>query len=216
MRLDARHVAIVTLACLGLTAVCGTAHAQDSVSAYVGGGVIGDIKRFSGEVADPLLDGEAVGVSVHVGTTLHPRWDLQLGVDVPRFTTTSRERNVTFQRRIITLRSVTDNRTLSVATLVRYRGATFGRLQLGYVGGLSFLRFRRNYHTDAPEDTPAALIPRPDASVAYAAAPTLGLDARIDLSSHLSVVPAVHTMVFRVPNESGVMLRPRVSLRWTF
>lgn len=218
MRPRIRALAILPLACVAVLSTGGAAYAQErpAAGAYVSGGVIGDIKRFSGDVEDRVLDGEAIGATIVVGTALHPRWDLQLGVDVPRFTTTSRERIVTFQRMPIALQSITENRMLSVAALVRLRGVRRGRLQLGYLGGLSIVRFQRNFHTDAPEGTPAGLIPKPDASVAYAAAPTLGVDARIDLSARLSLVPALHTTLFRVPNESGIMLRPRLSLRWTF
>lgn len=200
--------------CLG---VCGAAHAQSAGGrTYVGAGIIGDVKRFSGDVSERGLDGETAGGAVVIGTALHPRWDLQLGVDVPRFTDASRDRNVTFQRRIITLQSVTENQALSVATLARFHGVHRGRLQLGYLAGLSIVRLRRNFHTDAPPDTPPALVPKPLRTVAYAAGPTLGIDARIDLASHLSVVPALHATAFSVPDTSAVLLRPRVSLRWTF
>ena len=78
------------------------------------------------------------------------------------------------------------------------------------------VRMRRDFHTDAPPGTPSSLVPKPASSVAYAAGPTLGIDARIDLVSHLSVVPALHATVFSASDTSGVLLRPRVSLRWTF
>ena len=67
---------------------------------YVSASFLGDIKRFAGDPEEPVFDGESLGAGITVGTALAPRWDLQLGVDVPQFTTTSRERLVTLLRRI--------------------------------------------------------------------------------------------------------------------
>jgi hypothetical protein len=183
---------------------------------YVSASVLADIKRFSGDPTEPLLDGESVGGGVTIGTGLLPRWDIQVGVDVPRFTATSRDRSVTLQRSTYILQSVTENRGVSVATLVRFRGASRGRVQLGYLGGLSLVRLRRDAHTVATEDTPAGLIPKPDSSVDYTAAPTIGIDARIRVAQHLSVVPGLQATVFRLSNANGLLLRPRLSFRWSF
>lgn len=209
---------VFTIACLSLCVMARAAHAQaaDRGTSYVGGTLIGDIKRFSGDISDPLFDGQTIGGGVVVGTALHRRLDLQFGVDVPRFTATSRDRLVTFQRNTITLQSITANQTLSFTTLVRVRGASRGRVQLGYLGGLSIVRFRRDNHTEAPENTPSALIPKPDGTVDYAAGPTVGIDARIELSSHLSLVPGLYASVFSLADTNGVVIRPRVSMRWMF
>jgi hypothetical protein len=81
---------------------------------------------------------------------------------------------------------------------------------------LSFVRLARRFHTAAPDGTPASLIPRPDERVDYSAAPTVGFDARIVLSDHLALVPGVHACVFRFGDESGLLVRPRIGLRWAF
>lgn len=103
-----------------------------------------------------------------------------------------------------------------LAALARFRGVARGRLQVGYLGGLSIVRFRRDSHTEAPEGVPSALIPKPDGTVGYAAGPTVGLDVRVAVSRRLSVTPGMHATVFRLSEVSGIILRPRVSLRWTF
>lgn len=194
------------------------AHAQSGSTGrtYVSGSLLADIKRFSGDPNEPVLDGESVGGGVTIGTGLWPRWDLQVGVDIPRFTATSRARSVTLQRSTFMLQSVTENRSLSVATLVRFHGATLGRVQLGYLGGLSFLRLRRDVHTVAPEKTPAGLIPKRASTVDFSAAPTIGIDARIMMGDHLSLVPGVHATVFSLSDANGLLLRPRLALRWSF
>ncbi|HET7694556.1 MAG TPA: hypothetical protein VFK57_02535 [Vicinamibacterales bacterium] len=201
-----------------LTSFAQAVEAQTPISesAYVTGGTFVDVKRFSGDPTESRLDGTATGATVAVGTSIGSRWDLQLGLDVTGFSRTQRPRNVTFQRETITLTSVAENQVLSVATLLRFRSAAHGRLRLGYLGGLSFVRLHRRFHTDAPDGTPAGLIPRPDERVDYSAAPTVGIDARIAVTEHLSVIPGIHACVFRFADESGLLVRPRVGIRWAF
>jgi hypothetical protein len=193
-----------------------TAQSRTTGRTYVSGSLLADIKRFSGDPTEPVLDGESVGGGVTIGTGLWPRWDLEVGVDIPRFSATSRDRSVTLQKATFPLESVTENRSVSVATLVRFRGARRGRVQLGYLGGVSLVRLRRDVHTEAPENTPAGLIPKPASTVDFSAAPTIGIDARITMGGHLSLIPGVHATVFSLSDANGLLLRPRLSLRWSF
>jgi len=200
-----------------LVAIAAPAAAQSATDrSYVSGGLFADIKRFSGDTDQAILDGESVGGSVTVGTAVHPRWDLQISLDIPRFTATSREHVVTLQRTTYTLESITENQALSVATLVRFHAAASRKVRIGYLAGLSILRLRREFHTEAPEDTPSGLIPRPSATIDYAAAPTVGIDAAVSLGDHLAAVAGVHATVFRLTDTSGLYIRPRIALRYAF
>ena len=195
------------------------ARAQNVVPerAYVTGGAFVDVKRFSGDPTIATLDGSSAGAAIAVGTFIGSHWDLQLGLDVTGFSRTERPRTVTLQKTVISLTSITESQVLSVATLLRYRAAPHGRFRLGYLGGLSFIRLDRRYSTAAEAGTPEGLIPRPDERVDYSAAPTVGLDARIGLSRHLSLVPGIYACVFRVAaDESALLVRPRIGLRWAF
>jgi hypothetical protein len=116
----------------------------------------------------------------------------------------------------ITLQSRTRNRIVTVATLVRFQSAARGRTALGYLAGVSFLRLRRSYDTLAPAGTPDALTPRAVETTDYAAAPTLGADVRIRLVSNLSIVPAFHATVFRIPEYNALIMSPRIGVLWTF
>ncbi|MGH9144630.1 MAG: hypothetical protein ACRD2I_26115 [Vicinamibacterales bacterium] len=214
----ARSLALA--ACLA-TFVIGDARSVDAQPArgdglYVSGAALGDLKRFSGDPDTNILDGEAFGGAITLGTSVSPRWDLEVGVEVPRFTTNLQPRVLTVRRSTITLQSRTRNQPLSVTTLVRFRGATRGRVQLGYLGGLSVLRLQRRFDTEAPADTPASLIASPHALVQYGTAPTLGVDARVALAGHLSLVPALHVTAFSLQDIGGVLVRPRIAIRWTF
>lgn len=185
-------------------------------SAYVTGGMLLDVKRFSGDPSEGVLDGNVSGGAVAVGTFIGSRWDLQLGVDATGFSRTERPRVVTLQKESFTLTSVVENQVVTVATLLRFRAAPHGRLRLGYLGGLSFIRLHRKFHTTADDGAPAGLVPKPDQSVDYSAAPTVGLDARIALSTHLSLVPGIYACVFRFAEQSGFLVRPRIGVRWAF
>jgi hypothetical protein len=207
--------AFVTLLALS-PAAAARAQAPITESAYVTGGVFADVKRFSGDPTDATLDGNVAGGALAVGTFIGSHWDLQLGLDVTGFSRTERPRAVTFQKQTIELTSVAENQVLSVATLLRYRAARRRRFRLGYLGGLSFIRLHRRFHTEAPDGTPAALVPRAEQRVDYSAAPTVGLDARIELTKHLSLVPGVYACVFRLSDESGLLVRPRIGVRWAF
>ena len=209
---------LLTMTAAVLFVSTSTAEAQTPIaeSAYVTGGTFVGVKRFSGDPTEGILDGTAAGVAVAIGTSIGTRWDLQVGLDAGRFSDTERPREVTFQRDTITLTSVAENQILSVATLLRFRSAAHGRVRLGYLGGLSFVRLHRRFHTEAPEGTPAGLIPRPDERVDYSAAPTVGLDARIKITDHLAVLPGIQACVFRFADESGLLVRPRIAVRWAF
>ena len=209
-------MAAATAATLMTAATGAEAQAPIAESAYVTGGTFVGVKRFSGDPTESTLDGMATGGAIAVGTSIGSRWDLQVGLDVTGFSRTRRPRDVTLQRETITLTSIAENQVLSVATLLRFRSAPHGRVRLGYLGGLSFVRLHRRFHTDAPDGTPAGLIPRPDERVDYSAAPTVGLDARIALTEHLSVIPGVYACVFRFADESAFLVRPRIGIRWAF
>ncbi len=192
------------------------AQPQPSEGMYVSVSALADVKRFSGDATTNVLNGQAFGGAVALGTSLARRWDLEVGVDAPRVTSDSQPRSVTVRRETITLQSRTGNRAMSVATLIRYRTAPRGRVQIGYLGGLSFVRLQRQFDTQGPADTPRALIPRPQELVDYDAAPTVGVDARIAIVARLSIVPAIHVSAFAFRDVSGVLVRPRIGVRWTF
>jgi hypothetical protein len=196
----------------------GLARAQQPGSdrIFVGASLVGEIKRFSGEPGEALLDGNTIGAGLVIGTAIHPRWDLQLGVDMPGETSTSRNRTVTLGKNSYTLQSITTNRTLSVGALVRLRSRRIGRVQFGYLGGISFIRLRRDAHTEGAADVPSGLIPRPVSFIDYSAAPTLGFDARIVVSEHFSLLPGIHATVVNFEPDTGILLWPRIGVRWRF
>lgn len=198
--------------------VARAAAAQSALAqgAYISISAIADVKRFSGDPATNVLDGQSFGIGAACGSSLTARWDVEVAVDASRDSANSQSRVVTVRREAITLQSRTRNQALSVATLLRFHAARLGRVQIGYLGGLSFLRLQRRFDTLAPAETPAALVPRPSETVSYGVAPTVGLDALVAITDHLHVVLAFHASGFNFDGLSGVLLRPQIGARWAF
>jgi hypothetical protein len=206
----------VGLAIMMGIACAAAAQSPPAEGSYVSLSAIVDVKRFSGDPATNVLDGQSAGIAAAFGSSLGARWDLEIGVDVPRDSTSSRPRVVTVRREAITLQSRTRNRALSFEALIRFRARQAGRVQIGYLGGLSFLRLQRQFDTVAPAGTPDALVPRPTELLSYGAAPTIGVDAHLDVTDHLIVVPAIRVSAFNFDGVSGVLLRPRIGVGWVF
>jgi hypothetical protein len=211
--------AILLVACtLLLIGPAASAHAQTPSSdrVYLGGSLLIDIKRFSGDPTDNVLDGESLGVSLALGATLGSRWDAEVSFDLPASTETVRERSVILGRSTVEIQSITDNRAVSVTALARLRPARRGPVQLGLLAGMSILHLRQTFEASAPDSVPSSLIPRPVETVDYVAAPTIGVDAEVDWGAHLALVPAIHVTTFSAREVSGLLLRPRVGIRWRF
>ncbi len=203
-----------------ITVLSSSVHAQTGAggNVFVGGAVFEDIKRFSGDPATDNLSGQAAGGAVSVGTALTPRWDIELGLEVPARTVNLQPHPVVVNKSTtIVLQDRVQNRPVTVPVLIRFHSEARRRVQLEYAAGLSIVRLRRDFDTLAPAHTPAALIPKAHTTLGYASAPVLELDARIEITNHLDLVPAISASVFNVEAQVGaVLIRPRVGLRWTF
>ena len=187
-------------------------------SVYVGGSVFDDVKRFSGDPSKATLDGQAIGGAAQLGTALGDRWDIEIGIEVPTFTSSLQSRpEVANKSTTITLQDRTQNRAVTVPAVVRFHNLPHGRVQLGYLAGVDFVRLQRKFDTLAPAGTPAGLVPKPHEIVGYAATPVLGFDARIAINDRLAVVPAVRASVLNVVTQvSGLLIRPQIGLHWMF
>lgn len=207
---------LVAVAVSGILLGTASAAAQ-SQRPYVTVAVFDDVKRFSGNADSKPLDGEPVGISLSLGQKVASHWDVEASVDIPRFSETSAERNIMLRSAAFTVDSVTRNRALSVSALVRFTPIEGeDRVRLGYLAGLSFVQFHQEFETVGRAGVPSSLIPRPYESHAYATAPTVGVDLRVPIGTHLQVVPALYAAVFRAPEISALLVRPRVGIRWTF
>jgi hypothetical protein len=135
---------------LSLVAVVPACAASAQPAGYVTVSGFGDIRQISnsttfspyGSGADSSLDATGAGGGVRVGTFLHSRWSLELGLDVatketidiedpfviliyPPVPRTSRKSSTSF---------------LNVSTTVGFHPPPIGRVRLGYRAGFAFVK----------------------------------------------------------------------------
>jgi hypothetical protein len=228
---------IPVLAMLFIFVAAGSAAAQ---SAYVGGSVLADVIRVSGGDEVGPGNGEAIGGALRVGSRLGESWGVDLEFarsgeiewepDV-RILTTATTRfssgvpggipvpeiaifpvpEVEFRQQLSTL-----------STMLWWRQEVGDRVHLLYLGGASFSRTRRESRFSyGPIVLPAAVgggIIRPaqifdSEAVVYDAGVAVGLDAGINLTEHVRLVPG--TRLFTAA-PGGWVIRPSVGLHWLF
>jgi hypothetical protein len=82
---------------------------------------------------------------------------------------------------------------------------------LTVVGGISFLHSKTEV-----DSVPAGLVVIPHTNVDNVAAPTVGVEIPIVLTSHVSIVPGlrVHAFTLRTDGISGFGMRPGIGIRW--
>jgi hypothetical protein len=226
-----------------------TAAAQPA--GYISGAAFADIRQFGGNQTvlpaggsvEESFDTTGVGGGLRIGTFLHPRWSLELGVDA-----SSRE-TVTFQDPFVILifppvpprERKSTSQFMNVSTTVGFHPAAMGRVRLGYRAGFSFMR--ATYESDnsvyalagiesfvwASGDLGSPVLPRQVAPTSLyrsatfiqkhnAGALTLGFEAAIDLAARLAIVPEVRAYAFSSPGIGATvfLIRPGVGVRWKF
>ena len=199
---------------------------------YVSGTAFADIRQFGSNQAVLLggsEDGESfdttgVGGGLRIGTFLHPRWSLELGVDA-----SSTETMVVQDQAVILIYPPVPPRErkssssfMNVSTMVGFHPAAMGRVRLGYRAGFSFVRatYKSDYSiypyplaelisgTNFPPNLSgprgsaiATILPRATTFTQKhnVGALTLGFEAAIDLASRFAIVPEVRALAFSAP-----------------
>lgn len=235
----ARAIAIVAV----LAASVHEASAQSGT--YISGIALADIKQFDSVEYDPRVlalssignspNGTAAGGGIRVGTFLHPKLSVELGVEAESRTT----KNFPNPYELMATRSSTlrlpetsqSTTFVTVNTVVGFHPPKAGRFQLGYLGGFSIVR--GTYRSTTPDFRilPAGralssigptIFPPPDFSattlrrIDTAAGGLLGFEAAIDLTSRLTLVPGIRTIIFSNVGQSVFLIRPEVGARWSF
>jgi Outer membrane protein beta-barrel domain len=187
-------------------------------------------------------NGTAPGGGVRVGTFLHPRWSLELAVDAGSKTTSSFQNPVELLPiRSSTLRLPelsTSSSFSTISTVVGFHPERMGRVRLGYLGGMALVKgtyestfpdfsyipielpFMRSLSsipglaslTQSIPTITGGTLRRTDNSVGG----VIGLEAAIDLSDQLALVPGVRAVVFSSGGQNIFLTRPEVGVRWNF
>ncbi len=189
-------------------------------------------------LADVSRDATAAGGGVRVATWVHPRWTLEIGAELATRTTATFSGPVIAifpPPRGLDFRA--SSSFINVTTMVGFHSPAGRRVRLGYLAGFSFVR--ATHKTELPFDAlsyftfgaeigtitglPTTSIPSRSsssltllsgsfASTQNSGALTLGIEAAIDLTSKIALVPEL-----RASTWSGVFLiRPSVGVRYSF
>jgi hypothetical protein len=201
---------------ISLTAALAVPAAAQS-PVFVTGALFGDLKRFSGDPATNVLDGDSVGGGGRLGAFVAPQWTLELGVDAGAFTTALRDSPLPAVKGMalpVLRQSRTRNRLIATTVLVGFHPSTRRHVQFGYFGGLTLLRVTRR------SDTLIAGVAQPNERevIDLVPAATMAAEARVGISQHLAIVPEIRVLTFSLspPAPAGFAIRPGVALRWTF
>jgi hypothetical protein len=236
------------LASISLLVVVHPVAAQSSV--YIAGAGFADSKRFDSITNDPRvlaseddfsLDATGAGGGVRIGTFLHPRWTLELAVDAG-----SKTRKAMPNPYVSILGSssalrfpelAASTRFFTVSTIIGFHPAKTGRIQLGYLGGFSFVR--GTYESELPDfrilpagsftfssNTSTVLLPtifpppnfgfRTVKRVDNSAGAILGFEAAVDLTTRIAAVPGIRAVTFSNSGQTVFLFRPEIGIRWNF
>ena len=202
-------------------------------STYVGASLVSDIARFSGVDyddetvgrligADTTGNGEALGFNVKIGRALSERWGIELefartgefeyqaGVILPAI----------YERLDITvpafpLEYEAERRHTMIAALAFARQELGARVELSYLGGISFNRVETEQEYIGPRILiyPPVSVPSYD-TIEYGVGPTVGVEAAFKFGA-AAVTTGVRLQTVGA-GRSGWLIRPNVGMRWEF
>jgi len=107
----------------------------------------------------------------------------------------------------------TSTRWSTIAPMLWYRQPLGTRTSLVYSAGMGFgIGRSETTYTYTPLPNQNTLPPMTSKYTSYTINPIVGVDARIGMTDHLSVVPGVRLL----GADGGILLRPSAGLRWEF
>lgn len=237
-----RSTALVVLSVL----LAAPAFAQSAyVAGAVGADVFrpGRVEARGGD--DLTAGGEAVAFSLRVGTAITDRWGVELGLTRPAEIEHEVQRGfpvplLAGQRTPIVFSFVSfvsasggiaipvfestlhfERRNTTLDAVAWVAQTVSDRVDLVYLGGVAFNRVvedlafgsapARNVIGGIP-----TILPTSTRTITYGVGPVVGIDARLDLTDHVMLVPGIRLQGIGRNAASGWLLRPSVGLGWRF
>lgn len=226
--------------CMVSLAMVAPAWAQGTgVSALLVGDIVRFGGSESGIGRSPSRDGEALTFGLRVDQALGSRWGVELeyvrGAEIERDFPPQILASASFEFSSISTGVLVPvdypgpqfivggrgalptyhvaSRHSTVSTLGWYRQSIGDRTSLVYSAGIAFviqeIETTYDFRGLPFQNTLPAINNK---STNYSAAPIVGVDARISLTDHASVVPGVRVVAVN----GGLLIRPSVGLRWQF
>lgn len=221
--------------CLVSLLMVAPAWAQLGTGASVA--LVGDIARYdhaSGDIFGGSRDSEALGFALRLDRALGTRWGVELeyvrggetefesrvtplpfpellqSQSSPSFTVVSSSSLIFPPRET---RTTVRSRASSVSTLAWYRQSVGARTSLVYSAGLAFgIGHTESTYTYIAFPNQNTLPPIVSEYTSYVINPVVGVDARIAMTEHASIVPGIRVL----GADGGIRIRPSVGLRWQF
>jgi hypothetical protein len=210
-------LASITLGLLSILALPAHAAAQ---SAFVSGGVLYDIKRYSSGSAGPqVYDGEAGGGYLSAGAFVSKRLSAEFEMALSGETTTDVTTPVFISGSAVNFTTTFTTKLQTYSALFAVHTAPSARLHLSYRGGITFVHHRRTIIPPQilPANPESNTVPAPTTLTENVAAPTAGVDADFLFSPRLAMVAALRVHAFTVATDlSAFSIRPMAGLRVTF
>ncbi|PWT85399.1 MAG: hypothetical protein C5B57_02990 [Blastocatellia bacterium] len=182
------------------------------------GGYFRDIKRFSGDPEMNVLNTDANGLQLGVGTLVVPRVLVTLEFGRSEETSVSRTTSISYLGQPVDIRTLYANRLTTWSALFGLRTAATQRIQLTYLGGVAFFHVSRRITSESQ----AVFLPSPPPptssfTVDNVAGPTVGIDAGIKATDHFAIVFAMRVQALRISADlAGISMRPGVEAQFSF
>jgi hypothetical protein len=226
-----------TLAALIVLFLAAPAGAQPT---SVGATLVGDIARFTrveqdeeaprGIVrADRSIDGEGLGFTVALLRAIGERWGVALeftrGGEIERRTSTRLSPiqplppvPVPFPIPLIEVDVRIEQQHLSLAALGWVRQRAGARVELTYLGGVSFNRSEFERDLRLSVSRPVIIVPIDPATdvIEYRVGPAIGADAAFRVANRVFVVGGARLHAVTVAGRGGWLFRPAVGAQWRF
>ena len=195
--------------------LCCTAPAF-AQAAFIQGGIVTDVRRFSGQSADRVFDGNGAATIVGGGGFLTSMISAGVELDFGAESEVAQSVTVTIAARPETVTTTYASRRRTVAALFGVHSAAGHAVRVGAYAGLGFTAFRQRIVADAP----AIVLPSPPPATEFthlAATAVVGVDVAITVSRHFAVVGVVRAQALEFGNDlRGFSVRPGVAARVSF
>lgn len=185
-------------------------------AAYVQGGIMTDVRRFSGQPNDRVFDGNVATMMIGGGGFLTSMISAGVELDIGAESDVAQSVTVTIAARPETVTTTYASRRHAVSALFGAHSTARHAVRVGVYAGLAFTAFRQRIAANAP----AIVLTAPPPATEFthlAAAPIVGVDVAVAISSQFAVVGVVRAQGLELGSElRGFSVRPGVAVRLSF
>lgn len=183
---------------------------------YIEGGIVTDVRRFSGQPTDRVFDSTAAAIMVGGGGFLTSTISAGVELDFGAESEVAESVTVTIAGRPETVTTTWASRRRSVSALFGVHSTAQRAVRVGAYAGLAFTAIRQRIAADAP----AIVLPAPPPATEFthlAGTPIVGVDVAVAISRHLAVVGVVRAQALESSSDMrGFSVRPGVAARVSF